>query len=260
MSEQSALSVFEVPRDRGLGGFQRFRLPAAIAKGGSGRWVYVPPSLLAELGAYVDFDRAEVVEHARVGGRYAWPRPWVVEDPRVPVAVRRADGLEHRVGVAQMDIAQRRELLVDTTAGVEPAAFWLGERGLPLSVSAWKGMFRDANIRCRRAGLAVDCHPHALRHTFAVVTLEQLQRGHIDALVSMNPQQRTHYTRIFGDPLDWVRRRLGHRSVTATMVYLHALAELEMHTRMKLVPDEWEDVRVELQGDAGSDSAAQALR
>ena len=39
-----------------------------------------------------------------------------------------------------------------------------------------------------------------------------------------------------------------------------SLAELEMHTRMKLVPDEWEDVRVELQGDAGSDSAAQALR
>jgi hypothetical protein len=28
------------------------------------------------------------------------------------------------------------------------------------------------------------------------------------------------YTRIFGDPLDWVRRRLGHRSVSTTQTYL----------------------------------------
>jgi hypothetical protein len=26
------------------------------------------------------------------------------------------------------------------------------------------------------------------------------------------------YTRIFGDPLDWVRRRLGHRSVTTAQI------------------------------------------
>jgi len=38
-----------------------------------------------------------------------------------------------------------------------------------------------------------------------------------------------------------VRRRLGHRSVVTTQIYLHALAELEMHTRMALVPDGWED-------------------
>jgi len=75
------------------------------------------------------------------------------------------------------------------------------------------------------------------------VTLEQLQRGHIAALADLSPQQRGHYTRIFGDPLDWVRRRLGHRSVLTTSIYLHALAELEMATRMALVPDGWEDPR-----------------
>jgi hypothetical protein len=36
LAEQSALTVFEMPLDRGLGGYQRFWLPAAIAKGGSG--------------------------------------------------------------------------------------------------------------------------------------------------------------------------------------------------------------------------------
>lgn len=75
------------------------------------------------------------------------------------------------------------------------------------------------------------------------MTLEQLQRGHLAALEQQTAEQRGHYTRIFGDPLDWIRRRLGHRSLTSTMVYLHALAELEMHTRMALVPDGWEDPR-----------------
>ena len=109
--------------------------------------------------------------------------------------------------------------------------------------SMWKAMFRDANRRCGTAGLAVSCHAHLLRHTFAVVTLGQLQRGHIASLVDLDPAQRGHYTRVFGDPLDWIRRRLGHRSVVTTQVYLHALGELEMQTRMALVPDGWEDPR-----------------
>jgi len=74
-----------------------------------------------------------------------------------------------------------------------------------------------------------------------VVTLEQLQRGHIAALGELNAEQRGHYVRVFGDPLDWVRRCLGHRSITTTLIYLHALQELEMHTRMALVPDSWQD-------------------
>jgi hypothetical protein len=72
-------------------------------------------------------------------------------------------------------------------------------------------------------------------------------------LAELTVEQRGHYTRIFGDPLDWVRRRLGHRSLTTTMVYLHALAELEMHTRMALVPDGWEDPRQMVSGCAGGD-------
>ena len=104
-------------------------------------------------------------------------------------------------------------------------------------------IFADANRRCAQRGLDLRCHPHMLRHSFAVVTLEQLQRGHLRELSGMSPAQRTHYTQVFGDPLDWVRRRLGHASVTTTQVYLHCLAELEMDTRMALVPDWWADPR-----------------
>lgn len=242
VSEQSALSVLEVPRDGG-GGFQRFWLPASIAKGASARWVYVPPSLLPDLNSYLEIDRAEVVTVARAAGRYNWRHPWVVGHPHDSVAVRLIDGVTNRLSIAEMDAEQRSQTLLDGPEGVEPIAFWLGENGQPLSVPSWKGIFRDANERCKRAGVKIRCHPHALRHTFAVVTLEQLQRGHIDALARLSPEQRRHYTRIFGDPLDWVRRRLGHRSVTTTIKYLHALSELEMHTRMQLVPSDWDDVR-----------------
>ena len=245
LAEQSSLSVFEVPTLRGGGGYQRFWLPGAIAKNYSARWVYVPESLVGELAAYTRFDRAEVVERARTAGRYQRiRRPLVVEDPSRPVVMQTGQGgSRHRVKVPQLDTAERHRLLVDTPTGLEPGMFWLGEDGLPLAVSTWKSMFATANERCRRQGLAVTAHAHALRHTFAVVTLEQLQRGHLAALGAMTAEQRGHYTRIFGDPLDWVRRRLGHRSVTTTSVYLHALAELEMETRMALVPDSWEDPR-----------------
>jgi hypothetical protein len=69
----------------------------------------------------------------------------------------------------------------------------------------------------------------------------QLQRGPIAELAGMTPGQRGQYQRIFGDPLDWVRRRLGHRSAETTLKYLHVLQELEMRTRMELIPQDWDD-------------------
>ena len=245
LSEQAALTGFEVPLDRTVGGYQRFWLPGPIAKGGSGRWIYVPASVVADLVAYAEIDRAEVVAAAQTAGRYRGiQRPLVVEDPERPVATRiTSGGVRRRVKIAQLDAQERRSLLVEGPAGLEPAQFWLGEHGQPLSVHRWKKMFAEANSRCARAGVALAAHAHMLRHTFAVVTLEQLQRGHIAELAALNPEQRGHYHRIFGDPLDWVRRRLGHRSVVTTQIYLHALAELEMNTRMALVPDGWDDPR-----------------
>jgi integrase len=112
-----------------------------------------------------------------------------------------------------------------------------------MTTSSWKGLFAEANQRCERHRLPIRAHAHMLRHSFAVITLEPLQRGHIANLSSLNLAQRQHHTRVFGDPVDWVRRRLGHRSVTTTHIYFHCLAELEMVTRTALVPEVWEDLR-----------------
>lgn len=240
LAEQSALTVFDVPSwTPECGAYVRFWLPVAVAKGISARWVYVPVRVLADVDDYRRWDRAEVVANAQAAGRYTrWRRPWVVEDPAKSRA--RRVGSSERVAVEHLGLRERRLLLVDGSNGLEPAMFWLGESGQPLSVSAWKQMFATSNQRCRTAGVLLACHAHMLRHSFAVVTLEQLQRGHLAALAAQHPRQREHYTRVFGDPLDWVRRRLGHRSVVTTHIYLHMLAELEMETRMALVPDGWD--------------------
>lgn len=156
-----------------------------------------------------------------------------MEDQSSSVSVR----LEH------LTAEERRLLLMRGQSGWEPASLWLSEEGMPISTSTWKDLFRQANQRCAKHDIGVSAHAHMLRHTFAVLTLEQLQRGHIASLTHLNPAQRNHYTRVFGDPLDWVRQRLGHKSVTTTQVYLHALEELEMQTRMTLVSDPWEDSR-----------------
>jgi site-specific recombinase XerD len=220
LSEQAALTRFEVPLARGRGGYQRFWLPASIAKGGSARWVYVPVSVIADLAAYAAIDRAEVIADAQPRYRRL-PRPLVVQDPTRPVATLvTGTGVRRRIKLAQLDPRHRAMVLVEAEDGLEPAAFWLSEHGWPLSAHRWKKMFAEASARCARAGVDVRAHAHLLRHTFAVVTLEQLQRGHIAALGELSAEQRGHYTRIFGDPLDWVRRRLGHRSVVTTQIYL----------------------------------------
>jgi len=205
----------------------------------------VVASLIADLLTFAEIDRADVVATAQADGLYdRIPELLVVEDPARPVAFQpHPAGGGHRVKVAHLDGEARRRLLIDGPRGLEPAAFWLSESGMPVAVSTWKSLFTEANTRCRSKGVALHGHAHLLRHSFAVITLEQLQRGHIAALAEFDPAQRGHYTRVFGDPLDWVRRRLGHRSITTTQIYLHALAELEMHTRMALVPDAWEDPR-----------------
>ena len=145
------------------------------------------------------------------------------------------------MGVDRLSPGERRRLLVATEQGWEPAMLWLNQHGMPMSVSGWRQVFAEANARCARQGVDLSATPHMLRHSFAVITLELLWRGHIQALGELNEGQRLTYQRVFGDPLNWVRIRLGHTSVTTTALYLHTLQELEMRTRLALVPDgAWE--------------------
>lgn len=174
LTEQGSLAVPEVPRSGGGEAYHRFWLSAAIAKGGSARWVYVPDSIARKISEYIATDRADVIEQARARGAYDQvASPLIIEDPgaRHPrVMVCGQAGSTAQVPVEQLEPHERARLLVRTADGLEPAALWLGEHGMPITVSGWKQVFTAANERCERAGVAVRCHPHLLRHSFAVVT------------------------------------------------------------------------------------------
>jgi site-specific recombinase XerD len=217
LSEQASLSVFELPERVGGVANARTWLPAAIAKCGSARSVYIPATGLGDVWDYVEIERAQAIETARERGTYDRIRdPLIVADRRRPIVVIGSQ----RVRVDKLGHAERRRLLIRTPAGLEPAALWLTEAGLPGAPSGWQQMFKNANCRCAGLGVAVRCSAHMLRHSFAVITLEQLWRGHLQELAAMVPAQRETYQMVFGDPLNWVRMRLGHRSVVTTQNYL----------------------------------------
>ena len=236
LTEQASLTLFEVPDIDEHRAYSPTRLPAAIAKNGSGRRIYIPATVLREVWDYIRFDRAELIEQARRRGTYdRISAKLLVEDPQYAEIAPRTVGGRRRP-VETLNPRQRRRLFVCGAEGLEPATLWLNRHGLPVMPGTWQSMFGDANDRCRRHEVRLRAHPHLLRHTYAVVTLEQLQREHIRELAAMNPAQRTTYEQIFGDPLDWVRRRLGHRSVETTFKYLHTLNELAMETRLSAGP------------------------
>jgi hypothetical protein len=120
--------------------------------------------------------------------------------------------------VAKLDASERLRLLIDSGAGLAPAALWLTERGLPSRPSGWQQVFDNANERCRRLRVGWTCHAHMLRQSFAVITLEQVWRGHLRELAEMVPVQRMTYQMVYGDPVNWVRLRLGHPSVETTQI------------------------------------------
>jgi integrase len=237
LAEQAALLTAEVPaRSKGKR-YQKYWLDEAVAKNGSARNIYVPDQVLGAIEAY-RVERVALVALAQANGVYEGVADALVTDERCAVAVG-TDGIE--ADVQSLTLSERRRLFIRTPAGLEPAMLWISSSGLPLASSSWQNVFAAANDRCGRLGLTLRCHPHALRHTYAVRTLEQLQRGHLEALGSRNIAQRRHYTMIFGDPLNWVRIRLGHRSAETTAIYLHTLAELEFESRLALVGnDDWD--------------------
>jgi Phage integrase, N-terminal SAM-like domain len=122
LAEQTSLSLFEVPELAGGVVNARGWLPARIAKAGSARHFYVPAPVLKDVLDYVEMERAEAVERGLAAGVYERMRdPFIVEDPSRPRV--RLDGRWEPV--TKLDASERLRLLIDTGAGLAPAALWL---------------------------------------------------------------------------------------------------------------------------------------
>lgn len=246
LTEQASLLESEVPRISTSRMYSRLDVAAAVAKNESSRFVLVSQRSIRSVRTYQSSDRAEAVEKAQGTGTYELLADKILVDDGDTFV--NASG--RRIRATEAAPAERVRLFRQTSDGLEPLALWLTESGIPMKPRTWQRIFADANSRVARLGVPLRCNVHKLRHSWATITLAQLQRryNHYRSGVAEGTA--------IGDPLNWVSRRLGHRWIETTMIYIHNLNELEAETILALIPDsldlvaspESEDLAIDVRG------------
>ncbi|MEW2009035.1 site-specific integrase [Microbacterium sp. NPDC078814] len=233
VQEWSSVLVEELSR-RSLQGYSTFRLADACAKGGRGHAFWLREDALNAVAVYVETDRARAVRRGRASGLYESDQfSHVIQEVRSrEVLILRDHKQDSRTASVRMNDlspAERSRLLVDEKDGYAPAMLWLNEDGTPRRKGAWTKTFERANARVRRAGIeGLICHPHMLRHSFALRwfavgrTIWSRQRSAID------DDHERDFREQFGDTWSLVQTMLGHSDVSTTKeTYLEPFRNLE---------------------------------
>jgi site-specific recombinase XerD len=233
LSEWASVLLVELPADDPRRGYVTCWLAEKCAKGGRGRQFWMPRSVLADVLAYCEGERAAAVRRAQQAGRYDRVREALI---LTRVLGRRRVELTDRAGVrttVSLDALApevRCRIFTETSGGLAPAAVWLNEDGLPRLAHGWQHTFDTANQRVARAGLeSVSATAHMLRHSFALRwfsvgrLLYEKRFAHLDA------QELRDFRAQFGDTWYLVKTLLGHADVSTTMdVYLEPFRELDV--------------------------------
>ena len=218
LTEGATLMLFEVPECRGSDRFIRGRVGEAVAKGGSKRDFWITARAVDAIASYIDVDRRLSVKRAQCEGRYS-----ELEDVLIfhkvtsnrKVYLSDAQGAKCQLPLDQLTAEMRMRLYTVKDGKLEPLALWLNESGMPLPVETWEAVFATANQRCRKMGVKIYCHPHMLRHSFALKMLVTLMHV-FERRMSISSEERREYRMIFGDPWILVQTLLGHRSPEVT--------------------------------------------
>lgn len=197
-----------------------FPVPAAITKGGKFRTTWISHDALAAAHDYIELDRAATADGSSWRPPQRWGEPLLVTDPharggRINGARRRWDTLT----------PHERRRLVAPGGGSCVLAVKTG--GGPFT--AWSSVFeRTANrIRARFEPRFPHVHPHRLRHSMAMHTLEYLVTGHYRRAAKLvtdagaDAALTLYLSR--ADPLLVLRDLLGHSTVLVTEKYLARL-------------------------------------
>lgn len=230
LREAATLLVLELPMPDAEARFLRARVGQAVAKG-RGRDFWVAGSALARLEAYRLSSRAAAIRRAQRERRYdAIPGRLIVQKiDRGRLRVVNGDGTVVReVLVGDLTARERARLFVHGSSGLEPAMLFLGESGLPMVYPTWESVFAESSRRCHRLGVPVSCHPHMLRHSFALRMLLTLMHA-FDQRMGLTPEERRDYRTLFGDPWVLVQTLLGHTNPETTRsVYLEPVNGLQL--------------------------------
>lgn len=229
LREAGSMLVCELPTRSGRA-YCRGRVPAATSKW-RGRDFWASEQAMAAIDAYRMTTRAEAVRRAQAQDRYReLARMRIVSNVSARGDVHFVDdtGAPGRVTLDALASEERCRLFVDGEAGLEPAMLWLGEGGMPLHYQTWDAVFAAGTRRSRALGIEEGCHPHMLRHSFALRMLVTLQLA-FDRRLGLSPEERREYRLLFGDPWTMVKDLLGHRSIDTTRdIYLEPVTGLQI--------------------------------
>jgi site-specific recombinase XerD len=244
LTEAASLLLTELPSGRGAAGHTTIPLGSAVTKGGASRDLPLTMAGLRPVAEWIRIERASLVDDAREAGRYAssdFARAVAAPGARLRMSDGRLESLD------VIDAESRRGLLVarNPDQPYEPAALWLTEDGLPMTVAAWHSVFRRANRRCDEAGLRVHLTPHMLRHTFAVHMLSLLlaeSMRPIRALLARGADSQTvALRRLLVDPIRMLQVMLGHANYNTTLD--HYLPYVQQATEVSdAALDRWQSV------------------
>ncbi|QMU75976.1 site-specific integrase [Streptacidiphilus sp. PB12-B1b] len=224
IEEAASLCWPELPALDGQGSAKSvaFDLAPPTTKRDKGRKILLPKRVLRALTDYIEIERSLTLARWHAHG-CSLPAGAVLgsQADRRGVRLPTKEGHPRRVPWSRVPPEVRARLYLVDEQGLPlgPACVWVGQEARPVSLSAWESVFVRASERCREHGIDVAATPHVLRHTFAVHLLSALIQEQIG---SVNRRELTDgvYRRIIGDPLDHLRRLLGHASITTTYIYL----------------------------------------
>lgn len=197
-----------------------FPVPAGVTKGRKFRVTWIDYDDLVELHRYLELERSL----AAVGSGWRPPRAW--GEPLVATETDARGGRINgrRLAWSTLRPAERRRLV-----GPDGGSMLLALRRDGGPFTAWPTVFTRA---CERIRVQVEprfptVHPHRLRHSMAMRTLEKLVSGHYAQAAKLvkdadgDAALALYLTK--DDPLAVLRDLLGHSSVLTTEVYIRKL-------------------------------------
>ena len=229
--EFTFLLVFEVPpappASHPAGLPVLFPVPAALAKGCKYRTTWIDAATLHAVHGYAGLDRAASVAGSVWSPPPRWGEPLLVTDPGPGGG--RVNG--RMVKWASLTAGERLRLVAP---GGGSCLLAVRAGGGPFT--AWESVFTRASkrIRARFEPRFPLVHPHRLRHSMAMATMERLVGGFYVQAVGLTaatggtgagaaPDAALALYLARADPLMVLRDLLGHSSALTTEAYLRRL-------------------------------------